>query len=66
MKADEKKILWLLHESEESMYQVSKATGITQASLSRLKNGVTSLEKLPFDKAAILTDYAEKLKGAIK
>lgn len=63
MNAEQEKIQWLLHESGESMYKVAKETGITQATLSRLKSGITSLEKLPFEKAAKLTTYAKQIRG---
>lgn len=63
MNAEQEKIQWLLHESGESMYKVAKETGITQATLSRLKSGITSLEKLPFEKAAKLTAYAKQIRG---
>lgn len=61
MNAEQEKIQWLLHESGESMYKVAKETGITQATLSRLKSGITSLEKLPFEKASKLTTYAKQI-----
>lgn len=63
MNAEQEKIQWLLHESGESMYKVAKETGITQATLSRLKSGITSLENLPFEKAAKLTTYAKQIRG---
>lgn len=63
MKADKRKIEWLLYESGVTMYQISKNTEIDQATLSRINSGKTDIEKLPFYVASKLTNYAKKIKG---
>ncbi|GEM_PF-3212925 len=60
MKADSEIIQWLL-EQQISRYQISKNTGITEMTLSRLTNGASKIENLPLKTAAALTEYAEKI-----
>lgn len=60
MKADSELIEWLL-EQQITRYQISKATGITEMTLSRLTTGNSKIENLPLKTAAALTEYAEKI-----
>ena len=60
MKADSLTIKWLINDSGISRYEISKATGITEMTLSRLTNGVSKIENLPLKTAAALTSFAEK------
>lgn len=60
MKADSITIKWLINDSGISRYEISKATGVTEMTLSRLTNGVSKIENLPLKTAAALTEYAEK------
>lgn len=59
MKADSKKIKWLL--DNFSQYKISKATGVAQPSLSNIKLGTRKIENLSLKVASKLTEYAEKL-----
>lgn len=61
-RADEQLIYWLLHESNVTRYRISKDTGITQSTLSRLYNGITSVERMRLGHAITLTNYAKSLK----
>ena len=60
MKADSLTIKWLINDSGISRYEISKATGVLEMTLSRLTNGVSKIENLPLKTAAALTEYAEK------
>lgn len=60
MYAELLKIKWLINDSGISRYEISKATGVTEMTLSRLTNGVSKIENLPLKTAAALTAYAEK------
>lgn len=60
MKADSKKIKWLLNNF--SQYEISKATGVAQPSLSNIKSGTRKIENLSLKVASKLTEYAEELK----
>lgn len=59
MRAESSLIEWLL-EQPITKYHISKATGIHQTTLANIEDGKTSLEKLSFKTAAILTEYAER------
>ena len=59
MKADLNLINWLLNESGVSMYAVSKTTGIAQTTLSDLRTGKTSIERITLGHAMKLTEYAK-------
>ena len=59
MKADSKKIKWLL--DNFSQYEISKATGVAQSSLSNTKLGIRKIENLSLKVASKLTEYAEEL-----
>lgn len=62
MKADKTLIVWLLYKSGISRYRISKATGIPQTTLSDLSAGKTTIDQMRFKNAAILTDYAMRMK----
>lgn len=59
MKVDTDKIQWLLQNA--SQYQISKATGIAQSTLSGLIKGTRKIENLTVKIASQLTDYAKQL-----
>lgn len=61
-RADEQLIHWLLHESNVTRYRISKDTGITQSTLSRLYNGITNIERMRLGHAITLTMYAKQIK----
>lgn len=61
LNASEKAIRELLFNSEVSRYRISKETGIPQNTLSDLVNGKTDINKMRFDNAAKLTEYALKI-----
>lgn len=56
--ADSRLIYWLLHETKISRYQISKDTGISESTLSRIFSGDTPLERVQFGYAHTLTEYA--------
>ena len=60
MKADSEKIKWLL--DNFSQYEISRATGVAQPSLSNIKSGTRKIENLSLKVASKLTEYAEELK----
>lgn len=60
MYAELLKIKWLINDSGISRYEISKATGVLEMTLSRLTNGVSKIENLPLKNAAALTSFAEK------
>lgn len=60
MKADSELIQWLL-DQHISRYQISKNTGVTEMTLSRLTNEASKIENLPLKTAAALTEYAERI-----
>lgn len=60
MYAELLKIKWLINDSGISRYEISKATGVLEMTLSRLTNGVSKIENLPLKTAATLTSFAEK------
>jgi transcriptional regulator with XRE-family HTH domain len=59
MKADSEKIKWLL--DNFSQYEISRATGVAQPSLSNIKSGTRKIENLSLKVASKLTEYAEEL-----
>lgn len=60
MIADSKKIEWLLENCTQ--YEISKATGVAQANLSKLVSGERKIENLSLKVACKLTDYADQIK----
>ncbi|WP_208561030.1 hypothetical protein [Marinilactibacillus kalidii] len=62
MLADKKLIEWLLHASGKSVYRIHKESGIPQATIHDLKKKVSSIEKMSFKNADLLTKYAIELK----
>lgn len=63
--ADSRYIHWLLHESGLSRYSISKDTGISESTLSRIVNGSSSIEQMSFGYAHRLTKYARSLQQKI-
>lgn len=63
MKADSKKIKWLLE--NETQYKISKDTGIAQSKLSSLKNGKIKLGNISLEIASKLTKYSEEIQKNI-
>lgn len=59
MKADLKKIKWLLE--NQTAYSISKATGISQTTLGPYKLGNRDYGKMSLQHAIKLTDYANEL-----
>lgn len=53
---------WLMHESDVTMYKVSKETGINPSQLSRIKSGEYGLENLTIRNGLKLQTYARKLR----
>ena len=65
MKANEQQIIWLLDNATQ--YRIAKETGISQGSVSRLKNGKIKIDNLTLKTASALTELAKKMqKGEIK
>lgn len=62
MKADEKLIKWLIYQSGETMYNVSKKTTVTRSTLSRIKSGSIQISNLSIETGHLLTEYAKQLK----
>ncbi|WP_159720496.1 XRE family transcriptional regulator [Streptococcus halichoeri] len=63
MKADSKKIEWLLDNATQ--YSIAKATGVTQSKLSSLKNGRIKLGNISLEVASKLTKYSEEIQKKI-
>lgn len=61
--ADSRLINWLLYESGESRYSISKMVDISESTLSRIVNGETTLEQIRFGYAHRLTEYAKQLQA---
>lgn len=59
MKVDTEKIEWLLKNATQ--YNISKNTGVAQATISNIINGKRSLKNLTIEVGSILTEYAEQL-----
>lgn len=59
--ADSRLIEWLFHKSGISRYRISKDTGITESTLSRIASGYTPLEAVKFGLAHKLTEYARSV-----
>lgn len=59
MKADAKKIKWLL--DNEKQKSIERETGIAQSKLSRIKSGDIKMKNITFEVASTLTEYAEKV-----
>ncbi|MGX7197959.1 hypothetical protein [Enterococcus olivae] len=62
MYADKKKIEWLLFESKLSLYNISKNSGVPLTTVNDLANKRTKIERMRFDNASKLTEYAGTLK----
>ena len=59
MKADLDKIKWLME--NQSIYSISKATGISQTTLGPYNLGQRDFGNMTLKNASTLTEYAEKL-----
>lgn len=59
-------IHWLLYESEISRYKISKETGISEATLSRIANKDTPIDQVRFGSAHKLTAYAKEVQAKQK
>ena len=59
MEANEQQILWLLENATQ--YRIAKETGMSQGSLSQLKNGKIKIANLTFKTASALTELAKKM-----
>ena len=60
MKVDTEKIEWLLKNATQ--YNISKNTGVAQATISNIVNGKRALKNLTIEVGSKLTKYAEQLK----
>ena len=61
MKVDTEKIDWLLKNATQ--YNISKNTGVAQATISNIINGKRALKNLTIEVGSKLTKYAEQLKN---
>ena len=59
MEANKQQIIWLLE--HVTQYRIAKETGMSQGSLSQLKNGKIKIENLTFKTASALTELAKKM-----
>ena len=59
MEANEQQIIWLLE--NVTQYRIAKETGMSQGSLSQLKNGKIKIENLTLKTASALTELAKKM-----
>lgn len=58
--ADSELIRWLLEDSGISRYRISKDTGVSETTLSRLNSGDIQLDSIRYGFAKALTGYARK------
>lgn len=56
-------IHWILHESDVTKYRISKDTGISESTLSRLASGFIPIPQMRFEYAHILTQYAHMVQA---
>lgn len=59
--ANRQLIEWLLNKSGVTCYQISKKSKISEATLSRITSGETSMQAIRSETAIKLTDYAKKI-----
>ena len=59
MEANKQQIIWLLE--NVTQYRIAKETGMSQGSLSQLKNGKIKIENLTLKTASTLTELAKKM-----
>lgn len=59
--ADSTLIMWLLTESGVSRYRIAKDIGISEATISRIARGETTVESIRFGSAQKLSAYAENI-----
>ena len=62
MKVDTEKIEWLLNNATQ--YNISKNTGVAQATISNIINGKRELKNLTIEVGSKLTEYADQLQKA--
>lgn len=63
MYADKEKIQWLLLKSGKSIAEISKRSGVKKMTVSDLKHGKSSIDRMRFDNASLLTELAGKLRS---
>ena len=59
MEANKQQIIWLLE--NVTQYRIAKETGMSQGSLSKLKNGKIKIDNLTLKTASALTELAKKM-----
>lgn len=59
--ADSTLIMWLLTDSGVSRYRIAKDIGISEATISRIVRGETTIASIRFGSAQKLTAYAEAI-----
>lgn len=59
--ADSALIMWLLTESNVSRYRIAKDIGISEATISRVARGETTVQSIRFGTAQKLSAYAESV-----
>jgi hypothetical protein len=59
MRVDTEKIEWLLKNATQ--YNISKNTGVAQATISNIINGKRELKNLTIEVGSKLTEYADQL-----
>ena len=59
MRVDTEKIEWLL--KNDTQYNISKNTGVAQATISNIINGKRELKNLTIEVGSKLTEYADQL-----
>lgn len=62
--ADSALIMWLLTESSVSRYRIAKDIGISEATISRVARGETTVQSIRFGTAQKLSAYAEAVRKA--
>lgn len=61
--ADSELIRWLLDDSGVSRYRISKDTGVSEGTLSRIHSGNVELDSIRFGYAKRLTTYARDVRA---
>lgn len=59
--ADSTLIMWLLTDSGVSRYRIAKDLGISEATISRIARGETTVQSIRFGSAQKLSAYAENI-----
>lgn len=63
-RADSQLIMWLLTDSGVSRYRIAKDIGISEATISRVARGETTVQSIRFGTAQKLSAYAENIQTA--